>query len=50
MEIGQGESIYWWIFKTYWRIVVSWGPNYTFEDDEYKLKKTKMIITTIGFM
>lgn len=26
--IGNANSVYWWIFKTYWRIVVSWKQNF----------------------
>ncbi len=33
IRIGTGQSDYWWFFKSYWRIVVSWGPNYKFDEN-----------------
>jgi hypothetical protein len=26
--VGKGQSDYWWFFKTYWNIVVTWFQNY----------------------
>lgn len=28
IRIGNGKSDYWWIFKSYWQIVISWHCNY----------------------
>lgn len=28
MKVGSAQQDYWWIFKTYWDIVVSWETNY----------------------
>lgn len=32
IQIGTGQSDYWWFFKSYWRIVVSWGTNYVYDE------------------
>lgn len=36
--IGNGQSTYWWIFKTYWRIVISWNKN--FDETNYRWDQT----------
>lgn len=36
VQIGSGESVYWWMFKTHWCVVLSWGPNYDEIDGTYE--------------
>lgn len=43
--IGNGQSVYWWIFKTYWRIVVSWDLN--FKESSFEWGRTDRSIYVI---
>lgn len=28
MKVGEAQQDYWWVFKTYWDIIISWDSNY----------------------
>lgn len=28
MKVDSAQQDYWWVFKTYWDIIVSWKKNY----------------------
>ena len=32
MVIGQATSDYWWVFKTYWDIVLTWYQNFSTDE------------------
>lgn len=35
VRIGTGQSDYWWFFKSYWSIVVTWGTNYIYNESTH---------------
>lgn len=47
MKVGTAQQDYWWIFKTYWDIIISWEENY--ETDNRALPISIKDNTTKGY-